>query len=51
MNEVYVTRKGNAAEVSLPAGVTVHVRVKTNAKATQRVRLGLVRSIMFGARW
>ncbi|WP_405188772.1 fucose-binding lectin II [Streptomyces anulatus] len=31
--------KDNKAEVWLPAGVTVHVKVKTNSKATQKVAL------------
>ncbi|MGW4287798.1 fucose-binding lectin II [Streptomyces sp. NPDC004673] len=40
MNEkAYASVKGNEAEVSLPAGASVQVRVKTNAKVTQRVRL------------
>lgn len=40
MNEkAYLYVKGNQAEVSLPAGASVQVRVKTNAKVAQRVRL------------
>ncbi|MFJ8729190.1 fucose-binding lectin II [Streptomyces bauhiniae] len=37
--KAYLTARGNEAEVFLPAGTTVQVRAKTNAKATQKVRL------------
>ncbi|TDC79694.1 fucose-binding lectin II [Streptomyces hainanensis] len=40
MSDTYVFVNGNKAEVSLPAGADVHVKVKTNSKHTQQVRLG-----------
>lgn len=40
MNEkAYLSVRGNEAEVSLPVGTAVHVKVKANSKATQKVRL------------
>ncbi|MEU0634091.1 fucose-binding lectin II [Streptomyces sp. NPDC005989] len=37
--ETYALVKDNKAEIALPAGVTVQVKVKTNSKAMQKVTL------------
>ncbi|MGK4582203.1 fucose-binding lectin II [Kitasatospora sp. HPMI-4] len=39
MSDAYVFVKGNAAEISLPDGATVNVKVKTNSSSPQTVKL------------
>ncbi|GAA2837649.1 hypothetical protein GCM10010441_72480 [Kitasatospora paracochleata] len=38
-DQAYVYVKGNQAEIHLPAGVTVQVKVKSNSQLTQKVTL------------
>ncbi|WP_431681231.1 fucose-binding lectin II [Kitasatospora sp. KL5] len=38
-DKAYVHVSGNKAEIHLPAGVTAHVKVKSNSKFTQKVEL------------